>query len=232
MGTKLTDSNLFNEQRTRRDVQDAFVRLCELTISLYGRSLDISSGRDSDAPSVASDRGETPSDVVSPTSVVQTLCSMVLPAFTTLRVDQDKIQSVSASLAYYILAPGFRARQGSWEPEPLLFEVLESLTQLPATSKTWRSYVLDTFFDVRFFAQSLDMGKQWAPMIAALFRSERDRLSDVIGRISTASSNLFTSRDSDLFARVGAIRRLSYVCLLYTSPSPRDATPSRMPSSA
>ena len=132
-----------------------------------------------------------------------------------LRVDQDKIQSVSASLAYYILAPGFRARQGSWEPEPLLFEVLESLTQLPATSKTWRSYVLDTFFDVRFFAQSLDMGKQWAPMIAALFRSERDRLSDVIGRISTASSNLFTSRDSDLFARVGAIRRLSYV--VYTS---------------
>ena len=215
MGTKLTDSNLFNEQRTRRDVQDAFVRLCELTISLYGRSLDISSGRDSDAPSVASDRDETPSDMVSPTSVVQTLCSMVLPAFTTLRVDQDKIQSVSASLAYYILAPGFRARQGSWEPEPLLFEVLESLTQLPATSKTWRSYVLDTFFDVRFFAQSLDMGKQWAPMIAALFRSERDRLSDVIGRITTASSNLFTSRDSDLFARVGAIRRLSYV--VYTS---------------
>ena len=126
MGTKLTDSSLFNEQRTRRDVQDAFVRLCELTISLYARSLDISSGRDSDAPSVASERDETSSDTESPISVVQTLCSMVLPAFITLRVDQDKIQSVSASLVYYIVAPGFRARQGSWEPEPLLFELLES----------------------------------------------------------------------------------------------------------
>ena len=27
-------------------------------------------------------------------------------------------------------------------------------------------------------------------------------------------------------------RRLSYICLLYTSPSPRDRTRSRMPSSA
>lgn len=210
VGTKLTDTRLFDEQKLRRDVQDAFVRLCELTISLYARSLDISSGRDSDAPSVASNRDESTSDTVSPTLVVQTLCSMVLPAFVTLRVDHDKIQSVSTSLVYYIVAPAFRARQGSWKPEPLLFELLESLTQLPATSKTWRSYVLDAFFDVRFFVQSLDMGKQWAPMIAALFRSERDRLTDVLGRITTASSNLFTSRESDLFARVGAIRRLSY----------------------
>ena len=37
-------------------------------------------------------------------------------------------------------------------------------------------------------------------------------------------------RDSDITIREGVARRLT--CLLYTSPSPRDATLSRMPSSA
>ena len=44
------------------------------------------------------------------------------------------------------------------------------------------------------------------------------------------SKNL--DRDSDWQERVVQIRRVSKTCLLYTSPSPRDRTRSRMPSSA
>ena len=44
------------------------------------------------------------------------------------------------------------------------------------------------------------------------------------------SKNL--ERDSDWQERVVQIRRVSKTCLLYTSPSPRDRTRSRMPSSA
>ena len=40
------------------------------------------------------------------------------------------------------------------------------------------------------------------------------------------------SMDESGMAGLEEERRLAYVCLLYTSPSPRDATLSRMPSSA
>ena len=41
----------------------------------------------------------------------------------------------------------------------------------------------------------------------------------------------FTASAPDVVV-VGDQFRLSYTCLLYTSPSPRDSTSSRMPSSA
>ena len=39
-------------------------------------------------------------------------------------------------------------------------------------------------------------------------------------------------RKAPMTARFGMIVILGYICLLYTSPSPRDRTRSRMPSSA
>ena len=45
-------------------------------------------------------------------------------------------------------------------------------------------------------------------------RADQERVSDAMGKISTTKA-----------------KNVSY-CLLYTSPSPRDATLSRMPSSA
>lgn len=235
---KLVNTRVFEEQRSRRDAQDLFVRLCELTLSLYARTLDPSSwtsasagtGRDGDVPSIASDKDKDVSDSestpttssppipalsASPPMVVQFFSSCVLPALMTLGIENDKVQSLSATLVYYVVAPGFRARQRLWEPEAPVLDLLKSLCRLPNTSKVWRTYVLDTFLDAKFFSQSLDMGKHWAPIVASLFDSERERLNtDVISRITTSSSNLFTSRESDLHARIMAIRRLSYV--IYT----------------
>ena len=48
-----------------------------------------------------------------------------------------------------------------------------------------------------------------------------DKVNAVLG---TISQNLIEKVDSESFKR--------YVCLLYTSPSPRDLSTSRMPSSA
>ena len=46
------------------------------------------------------------------------------------------------------------------------------------------------------------------------------------------SSELLTGVWADLVGQENAVRVLRRACLLYTSPSPRDATLSRMPSSA
>ena len=55
--------------------------------------------------------------------------------------------------------------------------------------------------------------------LAARWRNKRERAS-LSGQLTT------------IFPNEDLISRLHFVCLLYTSPSPRDATLSRMPSSA
>ena len=61
-----------------------------------------------------------------------------------------------------------------------------------------------------------------------------DQLNNVFDVGYCAHPTLFDiDNDNDLDLIVGeAIGNLNYICLLYTSPSPRDMRRSRMPSSA
>lgn len=215
-GTKLAQTRSFEDARIRRDIQDAFVRLYELVITLYARALDLSSSnKDSDSLSALSEREEgaemPAAPAPAPAAVVQYLGSQVVPALGPLMIDTDKSTSLCTSLVYYVIAPGFKARSRGGDWEPLVLETLAHVSRVPHSSKTWRAPVLETFMDSKFFAQSPQQGEQWAPIVATLLEAERERLADIIGRIVPApSANLFTSRESDLQARVCAIRRLSY----------------------
>lgn len=215
-GTKLAQTRAFEDARMRRDIQDAFVRLYELVITLYARALDVSSSnKDSDSLSALSEREEGTLEgpgAPAPAAVVQYLGAQVVPALGPLMIDNDKSTALCTSLVYYVIAPGFKARSRGGELEPLVLDTLAHVSRVPHSSKTWRAPVVDTLMDSKFFAQSPQMGRQWAPMVVALLEAERERLSDILGRIVPApSANLFTSRESDLQARVYAIRRLSYV---------------------
>ena len=58
----------------------------------------------------------------------------------------------------------------------------------------------------------------------------------IIGRPNVGKSTLFNrlarKNKAIVIDEPGATRDRNYACLLYTSPSPRDRTRSRMPSSA
>ena len=59
------------------------------------------------------------------------------------------------------------------------------------------------------------------------------KLSDkAADRIKSILSNDKTSLGVRIGVKSGGCAGMSYVCLLYTSPSPRDPKTSRMPSSA
>ena len=220
-GTPLALSRAYEDRRTRRDLQETFVRLCEQVISLYARMLDISAtkrnAKDSDAMSGMDTPEEagTPSSNVSaappPTYIVSFFSTTVLPALGTFAIDTDKIVALCTSLVYYVLTPGFRVRQRTMDVDPLVLEMLTSMSRIPGTIKTWRALVVDTFLDTKFFSLPPSVGKQWTQMLAALYAADRERLVDVIGRVSTApTNNLFTSRETDLMTRAVSIRRLSY----------------------
>ena len=64
------------------------------------------------------------------------------------------------------------------------------------------------------------------------FTSDPSLLAKASFHIVAVPTPLLGSREPDLQPLLSASRTVGEFCLLYTSPSPRDATLSRMPSSA
>ena len=64
--------------------------------------------------------------------------------------------------------------------------------------------------------------------------TEAEKISDVINKINNPPKlvGLFADQKLEYIKKIYHRYGLDYVCLLYTSPSPRDRTRSRMPSSA
>lgn len=88
------------------------------------------------------------------------------------------------------------------------------MTTLPGTIKTWRTPVSDTFNDARFFQMSPEMSLRWQQPVFALFGSDPERLVELVGKISAASSvGIFTNREAEMLARATNMRRLSFVIL-------------------
>ena len=74
------------------------------------------------------------------------------------------------------------------------------------------------------------IGKEWGQ---GLIRSWADEEWGVSGqRIGNKISKLIGANDGEVIAADSTSINIYKACLLYTSPSPRDATLSRMPSSA
>ncbi|PKI83135.1 hypothetical protein MVES1_003069 [Malassezia vespertilionis] len=213
----LSLTRAFEERRTKRDIQDTFVRVCEMVVSLYSRALDVTSslhrGKDSEACSThgADDISADPSAVPLSTTVVSFFAATAVPALATLAIDLDKTAALCTSLVYYIVTPSLRARARTLEIPDLVLDLLKSITRVPGTLKTWRSLVVDVFYDAKFFSLAPQEGEQWTAIFTALYTVDRERLEDVISRIANApSANLFVSRENDLIARITGIRRLSY----------------------
>lgn len=95
--------------------------------------------------------------------------------------------------------------------------VLATLTEvvkLPGTIKSWRTAVADVFQDARFFTMPPWSAERWRPIVLALMTSDKERLLELIGRLTSASSaNIFTNREAELQTRALNLRRLSFVLL-------------------
>ena len=69
----------------------------------------------------------------------------------------------------------------------------------------------------------------WADLVERLGQEEAGANGQSPDQISASDLHITEIDDLELD---GQLRTLGQICLLYTSPSPRDATLSRMPSSA
>ncbi|KAK4051842.1 hypothetical protein OIV83_002547 [Microbotryomycetes sp. JL201] len=237
---KVSQTSALEDRRMRRDLQETFIRLSDSSIQLAGRAVEhggwlrrtVGESLNGDSDSVASRETKDTkegreSEVVegekklpvstSPPSgqaqeIASFMASRVLPDLRRFLVDADKVVAVSSNIVYYLIAPAFKTRSRTFDMDPTVFELLHEMARNSQTLKAWRASVSDAFGDNRFFNAPPHMHQQWKPVVNALMASDKERLVELLAKISTVSSaNIFTNRELESLSRALSLRRLTYV---------------------
>jgi len=139
---------------------------------------------------------------------------------------------VSFSGGDQILLAASKAVPVSHDVHPQLFNVVEEMTIAANLPKMPKVYIINDPAPNAFATGRNPQRASVAVTAGLLGRLNRDELQGVVAHEISHILNrdiLFVTLAGIM---LGSIVLLSQVCLLYTSPSPRDATLSRMPSSA
>ena len=234
LGEKICLTAAIEDRRTKRELQDNFVKLIDSCILIAGRSFDQSTwirraGRDI-IEEFDREAGEFASELLSLEDEKRAeidvsaagngfidalnyfLAARGLPALRKIQMDADRIQAIVANAVYYIVAPALRTRSRTLEIESSVLEVITELVRLPGTVKVWRSTVADLFGDARFFSMPLAKAERWRPIVLALMTQDKERLVDLLTRVSAsaAAANIFANRELEMLSRALNLRRLSF----------------------
>ncbi|KAI1316511.1 hypothetical protein EDD11_009924 [Mortierella claussenii] len=233
---RLSNTSYFEDKKIRRDASELYSRVVDQCVLIAGRSFDHGiwlrnknpqdleileeSDTDSTKESVrppssnlseadlAKKTGKTKEDVLIQ-QILTSLVQMVIPNLRKILQEQDRITPVIGNLMYYVIAPSLKSRVGINDST---VDLLCEVSKIPFTYRTWRKEVWEVFLDNRFFAMGPDVARKWKVLIQTAMTSEKDRLGELLGRISTSpSSALFTSRDQESLNRALMLRRLTFV---------------------
>ncbi|KAI9032772.1 Dopey, N-terminal-domain-containing protein [Phycomyces nitens] len=139
------------------------------------------------------------------------LASAVIPNLRLLVADQDRINSLLNNLVYYVIGPAMRTKTGFSKMTVILDQVCE-MARMPFTYRSWRKEVWEVFIDNRFFYMNASTAKKWRTIIQTVFSLEKERFSELMGRITTTPNTaFFTNKDQETLNRSLNLRRLSYV---------------------
>ncbi|KAF7726823.1 hypothetical protein EC973_008424 [Apophysomyces ossiformis] len=139
------------------------------------------------------------------------LATTVIPNLKQLVGDQDRINSLLNNLVYYVIGPALRTRTMFSKIAVILDQICE-MAKMPFTYRTWRKEVWDVFVDNRFFYMNAMTAKKWRTIIQTAFVLEKERFTELIGRITTTPSTaFFTNKEQETLNRALSLRRLSYV---------------------
>lgn len=86
------------------------------------------------------------------------------------------------------------------------------MASMPFTYKTWRKEIWEVFIDNRFFYMNSAASKKWIRIIETAFSVEKERMAELMARITTSpSTTFFSNKDQETLNRSLNLRRLSFV---------------------
>lgn len=235
LGEKLIQSSgASDDKKIKRDLQETYSKLFDLCVLIAGRSFDSTtwirrSARETaatptTAESVASleEKGGMSAsvpDLAGPASVetiIDYLAHHGLAALRRFALDQDKVAATCSNAVYYIVAPPLRAKGNEWNVPDGVLLLASEISKVPGALKALKSPLSDAFWDPRFFRLSPSAAQKWRTPILALYRSDKERFLEMLGRVSAAPTaniniNIFANRHAEILLRAQNLRRLSFV---------------------
>lgn len=226
LAEKISQTSALEDRRMRRDLQETFVRLCDVVIQTAGKNLDIVKGDHQPPPSEKEAPGSPgvsqtlltddkkagdPDKPMTGTEVAQFLTEKALPSCRRFLIEADKLQAVCTNIMYYLVTPAFKARSRPLELDLTILDLLIEITKHPASNRAWRTYVVDSLSDSKFFSNLPEIGRRWRPIIQTLFNNDKERFTEMLGRLSTVpSANIFTNKEAEMMTRSLSLRRITY----------------------
>ncbi|KAG9326517.1 hypothetical protein KVV02_007666 [Mortierella alpina] len=234
LSDRLSQTTYFDDKKIRRDASDLYQRVLDYCVLIAGRSFDqgiwlrnrnpqdfevleeSDDLRESTRPpstnmteaEQARRAGKTKEDVLIQ-QILVTLCQLVIPNLRRILQEQDRVTTAITNLMYYVIAPSLKSRVGINDSS---VDLLCEISRIPFAYRTWRKEVWEVFLDNRFFAMGPAVARKWRVLIQTAMTAEKDRLVELLGRISTSpTSALFTSRDQESLNRALMLRRLTFI---------------------
>ncbi|KAG0088885.1 hypothetical protein BGZ92_005611, partial [Podila epicladia] len=232
---RLTHTTYFDDKKIRRDACDLYQRVLDYCVLIAGRSFDQGiwlRNRNPQDFEILEESDDSRETMNRPPSSTQTdidqarragktkedvliqqiqisLCQLVIPNLRRILQEQDRVTTTITNLMYYVIAPSLKTRAGINDSS---VDLLCEISKIPFAYRTWRKEVWEVFLDNRFFVMAPQVARKWRMLIQTAMTSEKDRLAELLGRISTSpTSALFTSRDQESLNRALMLRRLSFV---------------------
>ncbi|KAF9312603.1 hypothetical protein BG003_006119 [Podila horticola] len=232
---RLSHTAYFEDKKIRRDACDLYQRVLDYCVLIAGRSFDQGiwlRNRNPQDFEILEESDDSRETVNRPPSSTQTdidqarragktkedvliqqiqisLCQLVIPNLRRILQEQDRVTTTITNLMYYVIAPSLKSRVGINDSS---VDLLCEISKIPFAYRTWRKEVWEVFLDNRFFVMAPQVARKWRMLIQTAMTAEKDRLAELLGRISTSpTSALFTSRDQESLNRALMLRRLTFV---------------------
>ncbi|KAK9453351.1 Dopey, N-terminal-domain-containing protein [Dipodascopsis uninucleata] len=140
----------------------------------------------------------------------------VVPNLPKILLENDRVLTACVTLTTSITTPALRSKNFPASATANLLEVVYQIAKISSSQKAWKTSISDAFFDNRFFNMSEGLRPKWREIIRLWLNNDKERLPDLISRISTSSNSnvLFGWSDQESVARRYNLRRIafSYMC--------------------
>ncbi|EGW32135.1 uncharacterized protein SPAPADRAFT_152629 [Spathaspora passalidarum NRRL Y-27907] len=210
LSMKLKSSKV-RDQKNRKELADVFTRLFQNAVTKAHsdprEEIELESKKDSSS---------VQSSTVQQEDVIEAITE-IIPFLDEICQDTDKVtQSLNTLINSFIL-PQIKSKK-----IPNINLRVLGLLEIVGKhhpNKTWKTLVLDLFMDNSFFQTDFDKLTIWNSILGAWITNDREKLGDMISRITTSSgsspSNLFVWNEaSELEAKVFILKRISYLILI------------------
>ncbi|KAF7303085.1 Dopey-N domain-containing protein [Mycena kentingensis (nom. inval.)] len=233
LAEKITQTTAMEDRRIRKELHETFGKLLDSCVVFIGRAYDSGSwirrstkdalaanGRESPAlrdekpsSSVTSLAEPRPASLELASQINQFIATTAMPNLRKFLMDNDKVVASCTNIVYYIVSPAMKGKSSKpMDVDPAVMGMIQEMTKLPATLKTWRPPVVELLGDNRLFNCNVDSAEKWKPIMKSLFDQDKAAFPELLAKVATApSANIFTNREYEMLLRSLNVRRLSYI---------------------